>query len=368
MAVIALAVFAAVAVPVPARPDPSACKNVITGTALPESLDGTPQNDRILGLGGDDRLAGAAGDDCLNGGFDSDQLLGAAGDDRLEGSNGEDSLAGDAGADDLMGEQDADRLDGGGGADRLWGGGARDTIRGGAGGDVLRGQGGDDYLYGGAGADKPRGGAGDDTITEVPGVYSPTEPLGTGRNQVVGGGGRDRVNVANGRRDRVNCGSGTDTVKADKGDRLHQLREAALPDRSVSGRVAREGRADACVHGQVPVDRAGGTEPRLLLDLGEGAARLRVARAHVGWRRVSRRPCRARAVAAVQGQGQESQALVPGHVPRERRVHATGCQGHANRAVRLPGPGVGELAVGKWRTPADRSPSAKKSPRSTSMS
>ena len=220
LVVIALAVFAGVAVPVPARPTPSGCKNVITGTALPESLDGTPQNDRILGLGGDDRLAGARGNDCLNGGFDSDQLLGAAGDDRLEGSNGEDSLAGDAGADDLMGEQDADRLDGGAGADRLWGGGARDTIRGGAGGDVLRGQGGDDYLYGGAGADKPRGGPGDDTITEVPRIYSPTEPLGTGRNQVVGGGGRDRVNVANGRRDQVNCGSGTDTVKADKGDRL----------------------------------------------------------------------------------------------------------------------------------------------------
>jgi hypothetical protein len=220
LTVIALAVFAGVAAPVPARPDRSACKNVITGTSLPESLDGTPQNDRMLGLGGDDRLAGARGNDCLNGGFDSDQLLGAAGDDRLEGSNGEDGLAGDAGADDLMGEQDADRLDGGGGADRLWGGGAGDVMGGGAAGDVLRGQGGNDLLYGGAGADKLRGGPGDDTITEVPSVYSPAEPLQTGRNRVEGDGGRDRVNVANGRRDHVDCGGGTDTVKADKGDRL----------------------------------------------------------------------------------------------------------------------------------------------------
>ena len=36
---------------VPARPNPAACKNVIKGTALPESLDGTAKNDRILGLG-----------------------------------------------------------------------------------------------------------------------------------------------------------------------------------------------------------------------------------------------------------------------------------------------------------------------------
>jgi hemolysin type calcium-binding protein len=220
VAVIALAVLVAIAAPVPARPNPAGCKNVITGTALPEALVGTEQNDRILGLGGDDQLAGARGDDCLNGGFDSDHLIGAAGDDRLEGSNGDDDLQGDAGADDLMGEQDADRLAGGGGADRMWGGGAGDVLTGGAGGDVLRGQGGNDLLYGGVGADTSIAAGGNDVVTEVPTVYAPTEPLGTGRNRLAAGGGNDRVNVANGRRDRVNCGAGRDTVRADKGDRL----------------------------------------------------------------------------------------------------------------------------------------------------
>jgi hypothetical protein len=204
----------------PARPDPSACRHVIMGTALPESLDGTAANDRMLGLAGDDRLTGERGNDCLNGGFDSDQLIGSAGDDRLEGSNGDDRLDGGAGADELMGEQDSDRLDGGTGADRLWGGGARDSLRGAAGADLLRGQGGDDHLYGGAGPDKLLGGGGSDSITEVPSAYSAAEPLDTGRNKVAGGSGRDHVNVANGRRDVVDCGGGKDTVKADKADRL----------------------------------------------------------------------------------------------------------------------------------------------------
>jgi RTX calcium-binding nonapeptide repeat (4 copies) len=204
----------------PARPDPSACKNTITGTALPESLDGTAGNDRILGLGGDDRLSGERGNDCLNGGFDSDQLIGNAGDDRLEGSNGDDRLAGDTGADDLTGEQDADQLDGGAGADRLWGGGAGDSLRGGTGGDVLRGQGGNDSLYGGTGRDRLAGGDGSDSISEVPSGYSAAEPLDTGRNEVDGGSGHDRVNVANGRRDVVDCGGGKDSIKADKADKL----------------------------------------------------------------------------------------------------------------------------------------------------
>jgi hypothetical protein len=217
---VVLAGLGVMAASVPARPSPGGCKNVITGTQLPESLDGTAGNDRMRGLGGDDRLSGERGNDCLNGGFDSDQLIGNAGDDRLEGSNGADRLEGDAGADDLMGEQDADSLDGGAGADHMWGGGSRDSLRGGTAADVLRGQGGNDHLYGGTGRDKLLGGPGNDTITEVPGAYAATDPLDTGRNRIEGGGGRDRVNVANGRRDQVDCGGGKDTVEADKGDKL----------------------------------------------------------------------------------------------------------------------------------------------------
>ena len=241
-----VAVLALVVASAPARPDASACKNVITGTALPESLDGTPANDRILGLGGDDRLTGESGNDCLNGGFDSDQLAGNAGDDRLEGSNGGDVLAGGVGADDLFGQQDADLLGGGAGRDRLWGGGSTDSLTGGAGADVLLGQGGNDRLYGGAGRDTLLGGPGSDSIVEVPRAYAATDPLDTGRNRVSGGGGRDRIDVANGRRDLVDCGGGRDTVKSDRADRLkhcEKRRNLISPFPQVSPRKGGRARA-----------------------------------------------------------------------------------------------------------------------------
>jgi hypothetical protein len=202
------------------RPKPSACKHVIGGTPLPDNLDGTLEKDKLLGLAGDDRLNGERGNDCLYGGFDFDLLIGGPGDDRLEGSNGGDQLQGGPGADYLYGQQDSDTLDGGPGPDRLQGGGGSDILRGGTGSDVLRGQGGNDTLYGGAGRDTVIGGPGNDTITAVPAGYAPTEPLDTGQNRIDAGGGRDTVNVANGKRDTLDCGTGRDTVKADKADRL----------------------------------------------------------------------------------------------------------------------------------------------------
>ena len=214
------AAFAWACTPAGARPNPGACKNVITGTPLPDSLEGTPGKDKMLGLGGDDRLDGKQGNDCLYGGFDSDLLIGGPGDDLLEGSNGNDRLDGGPGADDLLGQQDNDTLDGGPGPDRLWGGGGADSLRGGPGADVLRGQGGNDTLYGGAGNDTLIGGPGNDTIREVPTAYAPTDPLDTGRNRIDAGGGRDSIDVANGKRDVVDCGPARDTVKADKIDRI----------------------------------------------------------------------------------------------------------------------------------------------------
>src|SRR5437762_2366758 len=41
---------------------------------------------------------------------------------------------------------------------------------------------------------------------------------GSGNDTVRGGSGNDRINVRDGRRDHVNCGSGKDTVKADRKD------------------------------------------------------------------------------------------------------------------------------------------------------
>jgi hypothetical protein len=165
-------------------------------------------------------LNGDRGNDCLYGGFDSDLLIGGPGHDRLEGGNGDDTLLGGPGADDLYGQQGNDTLDGGPGPDGIWGGGGDDVLRGGPGNDILRGQGGNDRLSGGPGRNTTIGGPGNDTITELPAGYSPTEPLDTGQNRVDAGGGNDNVNVANGNRDTVDCGTGRDTVKADKIDRL----------------------------------------------------------------------------------------------------------------------------------------------------
>lgn len=217
---VAAASTATAAATATARPHPSACKNVIRGTPLPDNLDGTRGRDRILGLAGDDRLNGEAGNDCLYGGFDNDLLIGAAGGDRIEGGNGDDTLLGGPGADDLYGQQGNDTADGGPGPDRFWGGGGDDRLRGGQSNDMIRGQGGNDNLSGGPGRDTLVGGPGNDTITEVPAGYSPTEPLDTGQNRVDAGGRNDTLNVANGQRDTVDCGTGRDTVKADKADRL----------------------------------------------------------------------------------------------------------------------------------------------------
>jgi len=206
--------------PAAARPNPKACKHLIVGTSLPDSLVGTPGNDKILGLGGDDRIEGLQGNDCLYGGFDNDLLIGGPGDDLLVGGNGDDTLDGGPGADDLLGQQNNDTLDGGSGPDRLSGGGGADTLRGGPGNDVLRGEGGNDKLYGQGGNDTLIGGPGNDTIREVPTAYVATDPLDTGRNRIEAGGGRDNIDVANGKRDVVDCGPGRDTVNADKIDRL----------------------------------------------------------------------------------------------------------------------------------------------------
>jgi Ca2+-binding RTX toxin-like protein len=216
------------------------------GTPLPDNLDGTPGNDKILGLAGDDRMNGEAGNDCLYGGLDSDLLIGGPGDDLLVGGPGDDMLLGGPGADNLNGQQGNDTLDGGAGPDRLSGGGGEDILRGGPGKDVLRGQGGNDRLSGGAGNDTLIGGAGNDTITEVPTAYSAAEPLDTGQNRVDTGGGNDTVDVANGKRDTVACGTGNDTIKADKFDRLKNCehrRYLISPFPAVSPRTGGRARA-----------------------------------------------------------------------------------------------------------------------------
>jgi Ca2+-binding RTX toxin-like protein len=73
--------------------------------------------------------------------------------------------------------------------------------------DQLCGRRGLDVLVGRAGNDLLRGGAGDDRLTG-----------GTGRDVILGGRGSDRVESRDRFRDRIACGSGRDSVVADRRD------------------------------------------------------------------------------------------------------------------------------------------------------
>lgn len=141
-----------------------ACANVVKGTRDDDVLRGTAFGDRLVGGDGDDLLKGSDADDCLEGG---------AGADVLDGGNGNDRLAGDSGN------------------DRLVGGNGNDSLKGGRGNDRLSGGNGNDVLSPGSGKDTISGGPGNDTINSVDGV-----------------------------KETVDCGSGRDTVRADRKDRL----------------------------------------------------------------------------------------------------------------------------------------------------
>ena len=73
--------------------------------------------------------------------------------------------------------------------------------------DILKGLGGNDILTGKAGPDKLYGGPGNDTLTGGPGT-----------DLLDGGPGNDTINARDGQRDTIRCGTGKDTVTADKND------------------------------------------------------------------------------------------------------------------------------------------------------
>lgn len=152
--------------PPPVRPPPP--------PPAPQLPAGCPAADAVI--------VGGPGNDTRNGTAARDLMLGGAGADRLAGLGG---------ADCLFGQPGDDRLSGGAGADRLFGGSGRDALGGGGGNDRLSGQGGNDTLSGGAGVDRFSGGA-----------------------------GADRIGARDGRRETISCGTGRDTVTADRSDRI----------------------------------------------------------------------------------------------------------------------------------------------------
>ncbi len=131
---------------------------------------------------------------------DDELLVGTGFGDLLRGFDGRDLLRGLGGADCLEGGSGNDVLDGGNGADRLNGGLGRDRLNGGFGNDRLRG---------GLRNDRLSGGPGNDTL----------EP-GPGADAVSGGPGNDTVSARDGVRERIDCGSGSDTARVDRRDRV----------------------------------------------------------------------------------------------------------------------------------------------------
>ena len=170
--------FTTTAAPPPARPPGCSLQGrTIRGTAAGDTLRGTARTDIMLGLAGSDQLRGLSGRDCLFGEAGSDRLFGGAGSDLLFGGLGNDVLNGDAGNDRLKGDAGSDRLDGGAG---------NDTLTGGSGADRLSDRRGTDRLSGGAAADRINA--------------------------------RDSSRSDRRRRDTISCGTGRDTVFADRRD------------------------------------------------------------------------------------------------------------------------------------------------------
>lgn len=91
--------------------------------------------------------------------------------------------------------------DGGSGNDTLLGTSATDYLSGHSGNDALYGYGGADYLSGHSGSDS---------------IYG-----GSGRDRIAGHSNNDFISDGNdGVKDYIDCGSGTDTVRADSVDVL----------------------------------------------------------------------------------------------------------------------------------------------------
>ncbi|OGV97211.1 hypothetical protein A2W24_04265 [Microgenomates group bacterium RBG_16_45_19] len=136
-------------------------QHVFVGTAGPNQIHGTVENDLIFGLGGHDILDASGGNDCVVGGDGNDYLDPEDGHDIVLGGNGNDKIKGGSGDDWLYGHDGDDLISGGTGNDHLYGG---------PGQDFLNGDSGDDQVYGEAGNDTLRGESGLDLLDGGPGL------------------------------------------------------------------------------------------------------------------------------------------------------------------------------------------------------
>jgi Ca2+-binding RTX toxin-like protein len=239
------------------------CGNAVSGTEGADRIIGTAAGAQVLALGGSDRVSAAGSDDCVFGGSGDDALSGNAGTDRVSAGADRDRVYGRTGDDAVSGNSGDDRIDGGAGKDTVYGRRDHDYARGGSGEDVVRGGFGDDRVLGdgdadalsgnpgndrvsaGAGDDRAFGRSGDDGVSGNAGndrvsagtgndrAYGRSGDDGvsgnagddrvdggTGRDRLFGRGGDDLIDARDTERDVVYCGTGRDTVRADRADLL----------------------------------------------------------------------------------------------------------------------------------------------------
>ncbi len=241
--------------------------NELRGGAGNDTLFGAAGDDRLDGGAGNDTLSGGAGDDRLDGGAGNDTLSGGAGDDRLDGGRGTDTASyrdasggvhvdldtgrasGADGVDTLRnienvhGSEHDDRIVGNNAANVLQGGMGDDTLDGGRGNDTLHGGAGSDTLVGGAGRDTASyaqadsavqvdltrgvasGGDGDDTLQSIEAAEGSRhddtfrfERAASGeRYDIVGGAGRDTLDLSNVNSSSASFSDGQLTVQLESG-------------------------------------------------------------------------------------------------------------------------------------------------------
>ena len=179
-----------------------ALNDTIVGGTGADSLDGGAENDIIKGGDGNDTITDTSAG--TNSGDDT--IAGEAGDDTIDAGHGNDSITGGTGADSIAGNAGEDTILGGVGADSIDGGASNDSIIAGADNDTVLGSDGDDTIYGNAGEDSLVTGAGNDT------VYG-----GDDADTIEGTSGNNFLSGDNGD-DTITGGSGSDTVAGGLGD------------------------------------------------------------------------------------------------------------------------------------------------------
>ena len=166
----------------------------VTVTAGDGSDDGEPGEGDDVGVGVSS-IQGGSGNDSLDGHGTVSQLIGGDGDDSLRRADNQEGGAGD----DRL--SDGVNLSGGPGKDRIEvEAGESNLLFGGPGNDMIRGGSGRDYISGGTGRDRLYGGAGNDNLDSEgaavldggPGDDSFTSSYPHGRQEFVGGAGKDR--------------------------------------------------------------------------------------------------------------------------------------------------------------------------------